>query len=199
MLGGMPGPGRTTSPRPPLAAASVVQVVGTVPSPDLAVSSLELARAVAARSGAELHDLHAPMVVGDPETARLLRAEAQVRDTTERFASLTRAVVSIGSWQGRDSSLALALPADLRAEVAAAGAVADVCATVLDHRGEEVQVPGLAERTVAITTAELRAVPDVVAVVGGSGRGGAVAAALRSGLVHRVVLDDLTARAALDG
>ncbi|MGA8210822.1 MAG: sugar-binding domain-containing protein [Nocardioidaceae bacterium] len=183
---------------PALPAATVVQVVGSVPSAELEVSSLDLARGIAGRAGADLHALHVPMVVDDPETARLLRRDAQVSGTIEMFGRLSKALVSIGSWHEHESSLMLALPDALRSDIAGAGAVADVCATVLDEDGREVTVGNLARRTIAITADQLRAVPDVIAVVGGTGRARAVAAALRSGLVHRLVIDVPTALAMLD-
>lgn len=178
---------------PALPPCTAVQIVGSVPSADLRVHSLDLARAIAERSDGPVHTLHAPMVVDSPATARRLRMDSQVSATLAQFERLTKALVSIGAWSGDSSSLMLALPEDLRATIGAGGAVADVCATVLDHDGTEVAAGGLRRRAVAITADQLRRVPDVVAVARGVERVDAIAAALRSGLVHRLVTDEVTA------
>jgi DNA-binding transcriptional regulator LsrR (DeoR family) len=184
---------------PPLARCTVVQIVGSVPTSDLEVNSLDLARAVAERSGGTVRALHVPLVVDSPETAEGLRREPYVRDTVAMFDKLDRAVVSVGAWRPDQSALMAALPEDLRAQLLEAGATADICSIVLDADGREVTVGDLPGRSLAITATQLRAVPDVVAIVGGGQqRATAIRAALRSGLVHRLITDVETAQALLD-
>jgi DNA-binding transcriptional regulator LsrR (DeoR family) len=184
---------------PPLARCTVVQIVGSVPTSDLQVNSLDLARAVADRAGGTMSLLHVPMVVDSADTARRLRAEPFVRQTVDMFDHLDRALVSVGAWEPGHSALMDAIPDDLRQQLLDAGAVADVCTTILDAGGAQVQVGDLPGRSIAITPEQLRAVPDVVALVGGGAvRAPAIRAALRSGLLHRLITDTATARALLD-
>jgi DNA-binding transcriptional regulator LsrR (DeoR family) len=184
---------------PPLARCTVVQIVGSVPTSDLEVNSLDLARALADRAGGAVAALHVPMVVDSVDTAARLRAEPFVRETVQMFDHLDRALVSVGAWQPGQSALMDALPDTLRQELLDAGAVADVCTTILDADGRQVLAGDLPGRSIAITPDQLRAVPDVVAVVGGGAvRATAVRAALRSGVLHRLITDSVTARALLD-
>lgn len=181
---------------PPLARCTVVQIVGSVPTSDLEVNSLDLARALAERAGGPVAALHVPMVVDSVDTATRLRAEPFVHETVQRFDHLDRALVSVGAWLPGQSALMDALPTDLRRELLEAGAVADVCTTILDADGRQVLAGDLPGRSIAITPEQLRAVPDVVAVVGGGAvRAPALRAALRSGVLHRLVTDARTARA----
>ena len=80
-----------------------------------------------------------------------------------------------------------------------AGAVADVCAIPLDAEGRVLQVGGLEARSISITARELRNVPEVIAVSGGRRKAVAIRAALRSGLIHRLVTTEETARLLLAG
>ena len=183
---------------PPLARCTVVQIVGSVPTSDLQVNSLDLARTLAERAGGSVAALHVPMVVDSVDTAARLRAEPFVHETVQQFDHLDRALVSVGAWLPGQSALMDALPADLRRELLDAGAVADVCTTILDAEGRQVLDGDLPGRSIAITPDQLRAVPDVVAFVGGGAiRAPALRAALRSGVLHRLITDSGTARALL--
>jgi len=73
------------------------------------------------------------------------------------------------------------------------GARAEVSARLLDAGGRDL-VTDLDGRVMAITTAQLREVPEVIAVVGGSARAHAAEAALRSGFVTTLVTDAAVAR-----
>jgi DNA-binding transcriptional regulator LsrR (DeoR family) len=179
---------------PPLARCAVVQIVGSVPTSDLQVNSLDLARALAERAGGSVSTL----VVDSVDTATRLRAEPFVHETVQQFDHLDRALVSVGAWLPGQSALMDVLPADLRRELLDAGAVADICTTILDADGRQVLAGDLPGRSIAITPDQLRAVPDVVAVVGGGAiRAPALRAALRSGVLHRLITDSSTARALL--
>jgi DNA-binding transcriptional regulator LsrR (DeoR family) len=174
---------------PALPRAEVVQIVGSVPSADLNVNSLELLRRLSESTGGRVHALHAPMILDSPAVAASLRATASVASTLAAFPRLTCALVGIGAWQPGGSSLRSALPADLVATLDAAGAVADICSTVLAADGSIVGGDAVPSRCVAITTEELRAVPDVIALAGGAGKAAAIAAAVRAGLIHRLITD----------
>jgi DNA-binding transcriptional regulator LsrR (DeoR family) len=75
--------------------------------------------------------------------------------------------------------------------------VADIGTTLIAEDASVLEVPGLSDRAVSVTTDELRAVPDVTAVADGADESTAIRAACRSGLVHRPVTDDRTAEALL--
>jgi DNA-binding transcriptional regulator LsrR (DeoR family) len=52
-------------------------------------------------------------------------------------------------------------------------------------------------RFIAISLEQLRAVPEVVAIAGGAAKAPAILAALRSGLIHRLITDEEAARVLL--
>jgi DNA-binding transcriptional regulator LsrR (DeoR family) len=177
-----------------LPACTVVQIVGSVPTLELDVNSMEVVRRVADCAGGPVYPLPVPLLVDSPEMAAALRSDPHVHKTIAMFDQLTKAVVGIGTWTASGSTVRSALPEELAAALDAAGAVADVCANVLDASGREIQAGGLPGRLIAITPDQLRAVPDVVAVAGGARKAPAILAALRSGLVHQLITDEEAAR-----
>jgi DNA-binding transcriptional regulator LsrR (DeoR family) len=179
---------------PSLPACTVVQVVGSVPSLELDVNSLELVRRVAERAGGPVYPLHVPLIVDSPAVAAALRKDPHVSPTLAQFSRITRAIVGVGAWAPGGSTVRAALSDADAAELDAAGAVADVCSIVLDRDGQEVRAAGLPGRCISMSHDELRAVPDVVAVSAGPGKVEPIRAALRSGLVHRLITDEATAR-----
>ncbi len=173
----------------PLARAELVQLVGSVPSLDLDVNPQALISRFAEATGGPVHALHVPMVFDDAELAAQLRRTDHVAATLARYEQVTCALIGIGAWQPDGSSLRDAVPAALRAALDAAGAVADVCSTILDAEGRIVGGSALPDHSIAITTDQLRAVPDVIALAGGADKAPAIRAALTAGLVDRLITD----------
>lgn len=175
-----------------LPSSDVVQLtgVGTAKMEDGVEAILNLARA----TGGTAYPLYAPIVLPG-EGASLLVQHPALRQAFAKFPHLTKAVVTIGGWPGA-SLLALQLDEMGAAQAAlAAGVVAEIGVTLLDAHGRP--VGELSDRLVGIPTAQLRDVPLVIAVGGGSGKTDAVLAVLRSGLAHVVITDDASARFAL--
>jgi DNA-binding transcriptional regulator LsrR (DeoR family) len=177
-----------------LPGCTVVQIVGGVPTLELDLNSMELVRRVADCAGGPVFPLHVPLVVDSPEMAAALRSDPHVRKTVAMFDRLTKAVVGIGAWTASGSTVRAALPEELASQLDAAGAIAEVCSTVLDASGSAIRADGLPGRFIAISSEQLRAVPDVVAIAGGAAKAAAILAALRSGLIHRLITDEEAAR-----
>jgi DNA-binding transcriptional regulator LsrR (DeoR family) len=181
-----------------LPGCAVVQMVGSVPTLDLEVNSLELVRRLAEAANGPVYPLHVPLLVDTPEMAEALRREPHVARTVAMFGRVTKAVVGIGAWVPGGSSIRAALPEALVAELDGTGAVADVCSTLLDDSGHELESTSLRRRLIAIGLQQLEAIPDVMAIAGGAAKARAIRAALESGLVHRLVTDEDAARLLLE-
>ncbi len=184
---------------PRLPACSVVQLVGSVPTLELDVNSLELVRRLAERATGPVFPLHVPLLVQDSDMARALLRDALASKSVGMFDSLTRAAVGIGAWVPGGSTIRATLSDEDARAVDEAGGIADLCSIVLDGDGRQVRAAGLPERCIAIREDQLRRVPDVIAIAGGAGKVPAIRAALRSGLVHRLVTNEEAARLLLAG
>jgi DNA-binding transcriptional regulator LsrR (DeoR family) len=97
-------------------------------------------------------------------------------------------VVGIGGWHPPSSPLREALPEDERKLIEEHGPCADICATVFDLAGQPIYRE-LEDRAMAITLAQLRAVPQVIAVAGGQDKAAAIRAAVLSGCVSTLITD----------
>ena len=184
---------------PRLPACSVVQLVGSVPTLDLDTNSLELVRRLAERATGPVFPLHVPLLVESPGMAEALLRDPLAAKSVGMFDSLTRAAVGIGAWAPGGSTIRAAMSQDDARTVDDAGGVADLCSIVLDADGRQVRAAGLPERCIAIGEDQLRRVPDVIAIAGGADKVPAIRAALRSGLIHRLVTNEDAARLLVAG
>jgi DNA-binding transcriptional regulator LsrR (DeoR family) len=113
-----------------------------------------------------------------------------------RFDLLTKAVVAVGSWDPPNSQLRDALSAQDRAALLSRRVRAEICSTLVDDDGVAV-APDMAERSIAVSAAQLRRVPEVIAVAGGRNKALAVRAVLRAGMVTSLVTDVTVGRSLL--
>jgi DNA-binding transcriptional regulator LsrR (DeoR family) len=170
----------------------VVQLVGGVREGKMDVGGVELVRRLSGRAGGHAFPLHAPLLVRTEEMASELRTDPSLSEAIGRFATLDVALVGVGSWNPPRSSLFAELTESECNELRNAGAVADLCSRVFGEDGRAIESSAL-RRTVGITVDELRAIPEVVAVAGGSSKVAAIAAVIRSGIVNTLVTDAATA------
>jgi DNA-binding transcriptional regulator LsrR (DeoR family) len=175
-----------------IGACEVVQLAGVAgPARD---NGVEVVREVGRASGGRTRAIYAPLIVASSETASALRREPTILSTLRRFDAVTKAFVAIGSWQPPDSQMYdNAKEVGVLDELLAQGVQAEVCSIVLSADGTI--LPGVADRSIGITAKQLRAIPEVIAVAGGTIKTAAIAAALRSGLVDSLVTDATAARA----
>src|SRR5262245_45580005 len=189
VLGPVDGP-----PRP------VVQICGAVAGVEPGAGSSELAWRFAERLGGRLYPLPAPAVTSRPGAREDLLANAAVGPTVAMFDRVTVALVGVGAWTGDGRSSLLdsgVLAARALAAVRRRGAVGDLIVHVFDAEGRLLDTD-LADRAVALPIDALRRVPRVVAVAGGEGKAGAIAGAVRTGLVHVLVTDEANAERILE-
>lgn len=157
---------------------------------------VEIVRRVARASGGESYPIFAPMLMQDEATADALRADPLIRDAYTRFDRVTKGVVAIGSWNPPDSQLYdSAEHAGIAGELVARGVVGEVVGALFDRDGNVDAT--LDHRSLAITTEQLRRIPEVIGVAGGLSKAEAIRAALKAGLVTSLVTDAVTARALL--
>jgi DNA-binding transcriptional regulator LsrR (DeoR family) len=156
----------------------------------------QVVRDAANHLGARALSLPAPMVVERADTRDALLHDRSIRPVTERWAELRVAVVGIGGAPGAPSpdypSVMGQLPADIRADLLRQGVVGDMCAHMFDANGQFVEHEA-SLRTLSIPIEELRRVPCVVAVAGGVHKASSLLGAVRTGVPHVLITDQLAA------
>jgi DNA-binding transcriptional regulator LsrR (DeoR family) len=169
-----------------LAPCAVVQLNGALSRPDVDESSIELVRDVARIANGPAFCFYAPMIVPDADTAKSLRAQPEVARAMGHFGQLTKAIVSIGAWEPRQSTVADALSSHEYAKDLRLGATAEVCGLQLDAQGQPLQTT-LSERIIGIDPDRLRAVPEIIATAYGDSKAQAVLAAVRGGFATSLI------------
>ena len=184
--------------RPGAFAVDVVQLAGSIGRMGPERDGLELARSLAAVLGGRCFYMRAPLIVRTPELCRALLEDPELQETLEMGAKADFAIAGIGAVVADHSTSVEAgyLTAQALAELAAGGAVGDVCSRYFDVQGRECPVE-LNERVVGLSLERLRSIPCVVGVAGGAWKVQAVLGALRGRLVHVLVTDRATAESLL--
>jgi DNA-binding transcriptional regulator LsrR (DeoR family) len=177
----------------------VVQLVGGLSALDSALTGQELVRELSERMGARHRYLHAPALFGSAEALTMMLHEQAIADALDAAKAADIAVVGIGA-AGIGSSRALLDALNLspaqRAEFDAAGPVGDVCARFYDLSGREVRSV-VAERVLAVTLDDLRAIPTVAGVAAGPEKAPGILGALRGRIVDVLICDQAAARSVL--
>ena len=182
---------------PQLPQIPVVQMVGSIPSADLNVNSLELVRRIGQQTGGDVYPLHVPWVLDSRAVANALRATPHVQSTLTHCNAITFALVGVGAWAPGGSTLRSLLPADLVESLDRRGAVAEMCGTVVDAQGRTVGGRTLEPRCITITTDQLLGIGDIMGLAAGPDKAPAIAATIRAGLLQRLVTDSATAQTLL--
>lgn len=159
-------------------------------------SSIDVVREVARISGGPAYLFFAPFLVPDAATAQTLRRQPDVARALGRIKTVTKAVVGIGHWAPAQSTLYDAAAAAERNSLARQGVCAEVGGVFLTADGRPLQT-SLNDRMVAIGAAQMKAVPEVIAIAYGTSKCMAVHAAIRSGLVNSLVTHASLAHALL--
>ena len=181
---------------PRLPGTPVVQLTGALSLPDGPATSVDVVRHVASASGGIAHCFYAPLTVADAATARALRQQPEVARAFGQLPSVTKAVAGVGLWEAGQSTLYDAASEEDRTALRDLGVCADISGVFVSADGHPVPTE-LAERMIAISAEEMRAIPEVIIVPYGTRKAPAVRAALRSGLVAGIVTHTALARAVL--
>jgi DNA-binding transcriptional regulator LsrR (DeoR family) len=174
-----------------LARCDVVQLTGALSLQD--ESPLELVRDVARLSAGRAYVYHAPMILPDTATARVLRTQTEVARAVSKFPEVTKAVVGVGAWRQGLSTVADALTEQERRKMYDLGVRSELSGVQLDAEGNPVTT-ALTKRLIGIDANRLRNVSEVIGVVYGVAKAEAVHAALRGGFVTSLVTHNAMAR-----
>ena len=179
-----------------LASCSVIQLTGALSRPDVDESSIELVRDVARIAGGPAYYFYAPMIVPDSATAAALLRQPEVARAIDRIASVTKAVVGVGGWEPPYSTVWDAISPAERKALHKAGVRADVSGVLLDAEGCAVHAP-LTTRMICIDAAQLRRIPEVIALCYDPVKAPATRAAICGGYVSGLVTHTSFAQALL--
>lgn len=179
-------------------ARVVVQMFGGVGDPGVQVQATRLTGRLAEVLRAEPRYMPSPAIVGNPSTCAALLSDPSVSSVVEAWQEMSVSLVGIGTvepsplLQRSGNTLSLAESQEL----AARGAVGDVCLRYFDADGRSVASP-VDDRLMGMSADQIRSVPRRIAVAGGVAKVRATRAALLGGWVSVLITDVDVAQALL--
>ena len=158
----------------------------------------EMVRVLAERSGGTPYFIHAPALLGDRAERDLHLGSSSLQAIQGLWRRMDVVVTGIGALGGehpdRESYTG---EREAEQDLVAKEAVGDICARYFDRRGRFVQ-DDYYHRVVGVPVEGLKAARTAVCMASGEEKGAAIVGALRTGVVKQLVMDEPTARAALE-
>lgn len=179
-----------------LPSCDVVQLVGALPV-EGSGNSLGLINTFAQMPGVRTWPVWSPLLVADAATAAGMRRQPEIADALARADHLDVAIVAVGHWSERTSTVFPQISVEEQQAATAAGAVAECSGRLFDAVGRPVRT-SLDERVVGVTLEQLAATPEVIAIGYGSAVAPGLVAAVHGGVATTLVIDDAAATALED-
>ncbi|MBI3279090.1 MAG: transcriptional regulator [Acidobacteria bacterium] len=183
-------------PQAPEPSVTIVQAMGNIDSCPGSYDAVELGRTLARRWQGRFLTLNAPGILPDEDTCRQFLELDPIKSVTEHLRRATTTFVGIGTL---DNSVFVERkvlgPREIEV-LRAAGGVGEMLGRFYDAAGDECATQ-FRNRVVSVQLDHIRHLPQVVAVVSGADRSAAVQAAIRGGLIKRLIVDEGGASAIL--
>lgn len=178
----------------------VIQGLGGLGNPNVAIHGSELVRRTARALGASPFLFPAPAIAASVAVRDAIYGDAYVAHTLKLARTADLAFVGIGS--ADSDTIAVPdlwnfLPKSAFPDLLKKGAVGSINLRYFDRSGNLVPSE-FNERVIGLTLNELKKIPRVIGIAGGSSKMQAIFAALQASLVNILVTDHLTAKALLE-
>jgi DNA-binding transcriptional regulator LsrR (DeoR family) len=152
---------------------------GEIMNPD------HICRRLAARFGGESETLYAPALVENTTVRAVLMQNETVRQTLDRARRADIALIGVGDLSEDSNMVRMGwfTPQEIT-EARLSGTIGDMMGyDFFDIQGKPTSTP-MQERIMGLTTAELRRIPDVIAVASESTKAAGILGALRTGTIN---------------
>ena len=160
----------------------------------LAANPYDVIHRLAQKTGADGFLMPVPLFANSANDKSVLMAQSMLTEAFERMQDVTLAVVGIGDLA--TSNGACEAGGDV-ATLRDCGAVAEILGQFIDADGQVIATP-FDGREMAMPLEDLRG-REVVAIAGGASKVAPIRAALNSGLLTGLIIDEATARCLVEG
>jgi len=177
-----------------LPKTKVVQIIGGLGQPEAEVHATDLCHRLARSLGSQITLLPVPGIVATQQARNVLISDPFVKQAIEMFNHLDMAFVGIGAPVAnsvliRDGSILSSSELDLLLQN---GAVGDIALRFFDSLGKPVHSE-IDKRVIGITIEQLKGIPRVVGIAGGTEKSQAILGALRGKLINVLITDSKNA------
>lgn len=161
-----------------------------------------LASMLAEKLGGKAYQIHAPVLVDNPDDRDALMALRQISDILDMARSARIALFSVGSMIPKVSSYfdlmsSELLGTDWERAFAEAGTVGEVLAYVYDNHGQ-LCMPEFNDLVIGLTLDELTSIPLTIAVAATAEKTLPIYGALQGNYLKTLITDEQTARSVID-
>jgi deoxyribonucleoside regulator len=158
----------------------------------------EMVRVLAERAGGTPFFIHAPALVSDREERDLHLGGSAMQPIRQRWKKMDVVVTGVGEMGGEHPDREAYLgETEVRRDVGQRDASGDICARYFDHRGRFI-VDEYYDRVVGVPVEDLEAARTALCMASGVEKADAIVGALKTGVPTQLVMDEPTARAALE-
>jgi len=166
-----------------------IQAIGDITTQIQENDAIELTRRLAKRWNGQYYRLQAPAITPDNRSYEIFVAHEQIKFVLNQMDRANLAFVGIGNpvnsvFYNNEFTEQHELN-DLKSR----GIVGEICGHFIDQEGNECETV-YTNRIIGINLHQLKLTPEVVAVTGGRDRAKAVCAAVKSGIVKSLVIDN---------
>ncbi|HEX4298435.1 MAG TPA: sugar-binding transcriptional regulator [Devosia sp.] len=162
------------------------------------MNSDHISRRLAARFGGESETLYAPALVSEPQLRAALIANDTVRQTLDRARRADIALIGVGDVSENSNMVRMGWFSQQEiVEARLSGTVGDMMGyDFIDIDGKPSHV-AMQNRVIGLSTADLRRIPDVVAIASESSKAAGILGALRTGTINTLATSVSNARLVL--
>ena len=176
--------------------ARIVALLGALPRSS-EENAIDIIGKIGRMLGAERYYMTAPIFTDTPEARYVLTGQQFFASVLDLIMRSDVACFAAGDMSEASLLIRHALPkAVSAADLVAAGAVGDLLGTFIDIDGAAVDHP-VNRQLVGPGLGELKAMKSLVMASGGAGKVDVITGALRTGLIHTLVTDEVTIRSVL--
>jgi DNA-binding transcriptional regulator LsrR (DeoR family) len=174
-----------------------VQAMGHISNDIQGDDAFEISRNLAKKWNGTSRSIQAPAITDDIATFKAFTSHNQIRSVLNYMDGVDLAIVGVGiSSDSVFLDRAFIAPSDMET-LTQKGVVGEICGHFFDDQGNEANT-SYKDRVIGISLEQLRATPDVLAIVSNANRAAAVRAAIRGGILKSLVVDDQCAKALLE-
>lgn len=142
--------------------------------------------------------LNAPAIVLSQQTRELILKEPHISNVLQLARKSNIAILGIGQISSHSTIVESGfLPEKELDEVRKRGAIANICSSFIDSRGDIIDFP-MASRIIGLTLEEISKIPQAIAIATGEEKIPAITAALRGRWVDILITDLATAKGILE-
>jgi DNA-binding transcriptional regulator LsrR (DeoR family) len=188
---------RHMSPPRELQGVTVVQLMGNIGPNVSNIDAIELSRVLAQCFGGTFYTINAPAFAPDVASRDVFWSHEHVRSIWELFDRMQMAFVGIGTLSDSAFIERGILSSSNLAMLRTRGAVGEICGRFYDVNGHECDTD-FRSCVISIGIDELREIKEVIGVTNGRERAKAIAAALKSGILKSLIIDEDGAQAVLE-